>query len=41
MYKIKDLNGETTTGSFYEKELLFINYERVIIQNQTVMLEKK
>ena len=22
MYKIKDLNGETTIGSFYEKELL-------------------
>ena len=39
-YKIKDLNGETTIGSFYIKELLLIKfYNWVIIHSQTVILE--
>ena len=40
-YKIKDLNGEQIIGRFYEKEFCWVYHKRVIIQNQTVILEIK
>ena len=40
-YKIKDLIGKKMIGSFHEKELCWLNYKWVVIQNQTVILEIK
>ena len=33
MYKIKDLNGQTIIGSFYEKELLLSYYRETDIKS--------
>ena len=41
-HKIKGFNGEKIIGNFYVKNNWFwVNYKRVIIQNQTVILEIK
>ena len=40
-YKIEDLNGEKTTLSFYEKQLLLSNNKWVIILNLIVVSEIK
>ena len=40
-YKIKGLHGETIIGSFYGNNCCWMNYKRVIIKNQTAILEIK
>ena len=40
-YKIKDVNWEILTGSFYEKYCCWVNYKWVITRSQTAISEIK